>query len=69
MFIKVTNAFSERAGDPLVININSIVAVYEDHVPGGSLKTIVWASDKLNWHVEESVEKIHSLIKAALSNQ
>ena len=69
MFIKVTNSFPDRAGDPLLINVNAIVSVYEDHIEGGSLRTIIWSSEHLNWHVEESVEKIHSMIKAALSNQ
>lgn len=66
MFIKLTNTHIARAGDPILININSIVSVYEDHVDGGSLRTVVYSSDSLNWYVEESVEKIYSLIKAAI---
>lgn len=65
MFIKVTNSHLERAGDPILINVNSIVSVFEDHVGGGSLRTVIYSSDNLFWNVEESVEKVYSLIKMA----
>ena len=66
MFIKVTNMLKDRAGDPLLINVDKIVSVYEDHVEGGSLKTVIYISDNLFFHVEESIEKVYSLIKSAI---
>lgn len=69
MFIRVVNSHGDRRGDPLLININSIVSVYEDHSEGGSLKTVIYASDKLAWTVEESIEKIHALIKEAINTK
>lgn len=65
MFIKVTNAKEERNGDAMLININSIVSVYENLQGDGKYKTIIYASDTLGWMVEESLTKVHSLIKAA----
>ena len=65
MFIKVNNAGNERRGDPVVININSIVSVYEDHVEGGSLMTVIYSSNGLMWHVEESLETVYRLLEEA----
>ena len=65
MFIKVTNADIERRGDPVVININSIVSVYEDHAEGGSLMTVIYSSNGLMWHVEESLETVYRLLEEA----
>lgn len=66
MFIRVTNISPNRLGDPIVINVNSIVSVYEDHFDGGSLRTVIYASDNLIWYVEESLEKVFTLMKAAV---
>lgn len=66
MFIKVTNTTPDRVGDPIIINVNSIVSVYEDHVEGGSLRTAIFSSEKLVWYVEESLEKVFTLMKAAV---
>jgi len=66
MFIKLTNTFAERRGDPLLININSIVSVYENHVDGGSLSTAVYSNTQLIWYVEESIGQIEDKINAAL---
>lgn len=66
MFIKVTNSFFDKKGDILVININSIVSVYEEHIDGGSLSTVIYSSPQLLWHVEESVEVIYKKIIEAL---
>jgi hypothetical protein len=65
MFIKVTNMYDKRSGDPLLINVDKIVSVYEEHEEGGSLRTVIWASEKLSFHVEESIEKVYALIKEA----
>lgn len=64
-FIRVTNANPDRRGDPLLIRVDSIVSVYENHQEGGSLSTVIYSSDNLMWIVEESFEKVHGLIEAA----
>lgn len=66
MFIKVTNCSHERAGDPLIININEILSVYEDHIDGGSLRTVIYSRSGLTWNVEESIEKVNRLIDSAV---
>ena len=66
MFIKLTNAVVDRRGDPILININSIVSVFENHVDGGSLSTVVYSNDNLVWHVEESFKQVQEKISAAL---
>jgi hypothetical protein len=67
MFIKVTNAAPGRQGDPLLLNLNNIVSIFEDHLDGGSLRTVIYVQQDMSYFVEESVEKIHTLIKAAQS--
>lgn len=66
MFIKVTNALPDRLGDPLLVNVNAIVSVYENHVEGGSLSTIIYSNDKLFWTVEESLSEVEARIENAL---
>ena len=66
MFIRVTNSFPDRKGDILLININNIVSVYEDHQDGGSLSTVIYSSPQLIWRVEESVETIAKKIAEAM---
>ena len=66
MFIRLTNSFGERRGDPLLININVITTVYENHVEGGSLSTTIYANDNLLWQVEESLSEVEKRIKEAV---
>ena len=65
MFIKLTNMFPERKGDPLYVNVNFIKVVYEDHVEGGSLLTQVHA-ENITWAVEESLGEVMKLIGEAV---
>lgn len=66
MFIKLTNCHKDRLGDPILINANSILSVYEDHEEGGSLKTIIYSTTGMVWYIEESVETVYKLIQEAL---
>lgn len=66
MFIRLTNSFGERRGDPLLININNIVSVYENHQDGGSLSTAVYSTPQLIWYVEESITQVEDKINVAL---
>lgn len=63
MFIKVHNALKERAGESILISTNIIGYLCEDHNKDGNKFTVIYANDKLVWHVEESLEEIENLIK------
>jgi hypothetical protein len=66
MFIRVTNSFPDRKGDVLIININVITSVFEEHVDGGSLSTVIYSTPNLVWHVEESIGEVEKKIKEAM---
>jgi hypothetical protein len=63
--IKLTNAAEAHLGNPIYINPEWIVAVFESPAqPGGSLKTIVYGGPTgTSWEVEQSPADIAKLIK------
>lgn len=63
MFIRVTNNAEGRRGDPLLINVNNIISVYENHEDGGSLSTIIFGQNNMTWYVEESFNQVLSKIE------
>ena len=61
--IKFTNASMGRKGDPIYINSEWIVSVFEDHQEGGSLATVVFGGPGgTPWFVEESLSEAIKLI-------
>ena len=52
MFIKLTNTSPDRLGEPVILNTDLIVSIYEDSVDG-SLATRVHTLNGLTFHVEE----------------
>lgn len=68
MFIRLKNAKENMRGEPLLININSVVSIFEDHVEGGSLFTVIYSNKELSWIVEESFTEVQKLIEEALSS-
>jgi hypothetical protein len=61
--IKFTNASQGRKGDPLYINSDWIITVFEAHVEGGSLITIIFGGPTgISWEVEESLSEAIKLI-------
>ena len=61
--LKFTNADGRRNGDPLYINSEWIVSVYENHNQGGSLATIVFGGPGgTEWHVEEGLNEVIKII-------
>ena len=54
MFIQLKNVYDKRKGDPLFLNVNNIVSVYEEHVDGGSLSARIYTVTGNIYHVEES---------------
>ena len=66
MFIRLKNAKENMRGNPLLININSIVSIFEDHVEGGSLFTVIYSNKEMSWIVEEGIEEVYKKIEEAL---
>ena len=69
MLIKFTNAADNLKGNPLFINVDAIVSVFELPNDGGSLKTIVWGGPTgVGWEVEESlgevIKKINDVVNS-----
>ena len=62
--LKFTNTNNQRAGDPLYINSDCIIAVYENHLQGGSLRTIIYGGhgSPIEWNVEESLNEVIKII-------
>lgn len=59
MLIKLTNAAEGRQDDPIYINTDHIVAVYEDKTEGGSLATKIYGGPTgLVWEVQESLSEV-----------
>ena len=63
MFIKLTNAAEGRKGDPILINVNHILSVYENPTNGGSLQTVVYGFNGLSWTVEEGFSTVEQKIR------
>ena len=63
-FIKLTNNFEKFKGNPIYINVDHIVAVYDDMDANGMTRTIVFGSvNGIMWDVEEPVSKIIKMIE------
>lgn len=62
MFIKLTNAVNEYAGEPLLVNIDNIISIYCYHKKHGSLSTRVFVKDGREFVVEESYFEIEKKI-------
>ena len=65
--IRFTNASVGRKGDPIYINSEWIISVFEEHQEGGSLATIVFGGPGSGtpWFVEESLSEAIKLINGA----
>ena len=67
MMIKFTNAAENMEGNPIYINKEWIVSLYETarNGEGGSLVTIIFGGPGLAWEVEESLEEAYKKINAS----
>ena len=61
--LKLVNSSPDRQGDPLLINADHIICVYEDHENGGSLSTRILGSGGIVWWVEESLFEVKKLLE------
>jgi hypothetical protein len=58
MLIKFTNV-GKLAGNPIYINSDHIISVYEMPNDEGSLRTIIWGgNDNGSWEVEEGLSEV-----------
>jgi hypothetical protein len=61
--LKFTNLNLDRLGDPVFINKDWIVSVYENHRQGGSLTTTIFGGPhNTEWYVEESLNEVIKII-------
>lgn len=69
MFIKLTNGVSGLRGNPLYINKDWIVSIYEAPSQEGMIKTIVYGGPQgTTWEVEESPSEVYKrIIKSELA--
>lgn len=66
MMIKFTNAAGAYKGNPLYINSEWIVSVFEEATEGGSLNTVIYGGPTgIPWYVEESLNEAVKLINGA----
>lgn len=65
MFVRLTNAADGRKGDPILINVNHILSVYENSTNGGSLQTVIYGLNSLAWTVEEGFSTVEQKIREA----
>jgi hypothetical protein len=65
--IKLTNATDQHKGNPIHINPEWIVAIFENATTdGGSLRTIVYGGPQgTSWEVEESPSDVAKMINVA----
>lgn len=61
--LKFTNTNNLRAGDPIYINSEWIISVYENPREGGSLTTVIYGGTAgTEWFVEESLSEVIKII-------
>ena len=65
MMLKFTNSSEGRNGDPLYLNKDWIVSVYENANEGGSLQTIIFGGPGagIPFQVEESLGEVIKIIE------
>lgn len=63
MMLKFTNAVGPYSGNPLYINSEWIVSVYEESTDGGSVNTVIYGGPSgIPWYVEESLNEVVKII-------
>lgn len=60
--IKLTNMAQHRVGDPIMVNPEYIIAIYEDEIEGGGLQSKIFMHPGLEYHVSESMYEVQKLI-------
>lgn len=66
MFITLTNANGQYAGEPVVLNTEFIVSVFRETVLKGALNeahiTCIYCPPHGTWQVQESLEEVLALL-------
>jgi len=64
MLIKLTNAAKGRIGDPLILNTDFIVSLFENLQTDTDTKvTFAYSVSGSTWEVKETLDEISELIK------
>ena len=64
MHIQVTNAHPDYMDQPIILNTDNIVAVYQQEVAPKLSLTAIHCPPHGTWNVKESIEEVRSLLKA-----
>ena len=62
MFIKLTNAHPELLNEPIVINSDNIVSIFESEVAPTLRVTNIHCPPHGTWNVQETLEEVLSLL-------
>ena len=63
--IKLTNTSREFKGNPIYINKDWVVSVYEQPIDGGCLATVVYGGPAgCCWTVEEGLKEVKDMLEA-----
>ena len=65
--LKFTNNNGKYKGNPLYINSDSIVSIFEEPTDGGSLATVIYGGfgSPQRWYVEEGLSEVIKIINEA----
>jgi len=67
MILKLTNASTNRQTNPILINMDHIISVFEDEVDGRTV-TVLYSRTQETWHVAEKLSLIYDKIKKETGN-
>lgn len=62
MILKLTNNNTQNKGDPILINMDHIISVYEDVIDDNKV-TVLYSNTNQSWYVAEKVNIIFNMIK------
>lgn len=68
MILKLTNASPRLQNNPILINLDHIISIFEDEVEGSTV-TILYSKTQETWQVTETINLIYDLIKNTQSNE
>lgn len=62
VILKLTNASTRLLNNPILINMDYIISMFEDEVEGKTV-TILYSKTQETWQVAENLNLIYDLIK------
>jgi hypothetical protein len=62
MILKLTNNNVHQKGNPILINMDHIISVYEDEIEGDKV-TVLYSNTNQSWYVAEKINIIFNMVK------